>query len=473
MVAVVTDTLRKTISEVFLNQINDTTDSNDFYIGIGKSDNYNATDAVISPARTFRDERELRNNLQSIKKVEAASLVIPRFNWTAGTIFSAFSDAVEGLPTNAYYVLTSNNEVYICLEQARDANGAAQTSTIQPNYATAGVAITEPFKTSDGYIWKFLFDLSAARAAAFLSTNFMPIRFIDSGQQAVDASSQNQYNVQDAAIDGQILGVIVTDGGSGYSTAPPITFRGDGDSDARATATVVGGSITKIEMEGPKSFGKGFTDAEVIIGGSGTAKARAIISPIGGVGANPLVDLKASNIMLNIKPDGSVSTNTDEQFIIDNTFRQIGLFRNIELKDSTGGEGGRFRGTSARTSKSIKFKTTAQAASFVTNKGRLMQDSAKGVKAFVDDIVDSSVFYHQNDSSGFGTFTLGSTLAGLAAGSGIVDSSPASHGGLINQIPTAEPNVNPHSGELLYVESRAAILRDTSQQEDIKVIITV
>ncbi|MEC7280415.1 MAG: hypothetical protein VXV98_10335, partial [Candidatus Thermoplasmatota archaeon] len=71
------------------------------------------------------------------------------------------------------------------------------------------------------------------------------------------------------------------------------------------------------------------------------------------------------------------------------------------------------------------------------------------------------------------TFTLGSTLAGLAAGSGIVDSSPAGHGGLINQIPTAEPNVNPHSGELLYVESRAAILRDTSQQEDIKVIITV
>ena len=324
-------------------------------------------------------------------------------------------------------------------------------------------------------MWKFLFDLSAARAAAFLSTNFLPVRLIDSGQQSVDASSQNQYNVQNTAIDGQILGVIVTNGGTGYSSSSPptISFRGDGDSDARANATVVGGAITKIEMEGEKSFGKGFTDAQVIISGSGGAKARAIISPIGGIGSNPLVDLKASNVMLNIKPDGSVSTNVDEQFVIDNTFRQIGLFKNIESMDSAGGSGGRFRGISARTSNAIKFQTTVQAASFTTNKGRLMQDSANGVKAFVDDIADSSVFYHQNDSSGFGVFHVGSTVSGLAAGSGVVDSSATSFGGLIGQGSKVKPKVNSHSGELLYVENRAAILRDTSQQEDIKVIITV
>ena len=98
------------------------------------------------------------------------------------------------------------------MKQPTNATGEAQTSTVQPNYSTQGTTIDAAFETTDGYIWKYMYELSASRAATFLSTNWIPIEYVDSSDQATNAVTQNQFNVEDAAISGQILGVIVTNG---------------------------------------------------------------------------------------------------------------------------------------------------------------------------------------------------------------------------------------------------------------------
>jgi hypothetical protein len=464
MVAIVTDTIKKNMATLLLDQVNNPiADSHEFYIGIGKTDTYNSTDTTVNPLRTFREERNFRNNLQAVKKVEGASLVIPRYNWTAGTIFSAFSDSVQGIPTNSYYVLTSNNEVYICLKQPTNAAGEAQTSTVQPNYSTQGTTIDVPFETTDGYIWKYMYELSASRAATFLSTNWIPIEYVDSSDQATNAASQNQFNVEDAAVSGQILGVIVTSGGSGYTSTPTISFRGNGTGGS-ATATVVGNSITKIEMDDETSFGSGYDYAEVVItGGSGSgAAARAILGPVEGIGDNPTVDLKANNIMLNIKPDGRVAPANDSSrmnaFVVDAEFRQIGLMKNIRHSDSAN-PGAIFKGTSGR---ALRYLKVSDITNFSNSIGRLMStDSSPATNAFIDDIDSSAIYFHQNDSSGFGTFHVGANISGASGGSSQISQ------GVRNSA------VNPFTGEILYVENRAAVLRDADQQEDIKVIITV
>jgi hypothetical protein len=458
MAATVTDNLRKNISTLFLDQVNNSTDSDFYYIGIGKSDPYNSSDTTINPVRTIQEERALRGNLQSVKKVEAASLVIPRYNWSQGSIFSAFSDSLIGIPNNSYYVLTQNNEVYICLKQATNNNNAAQTSTVEPNYSTEGVAQTSAFETSDGYVWKYMYELTAARSASFLSTNWMPIEFVDSADQATNAATQAQYNVQDTATNGQIVGVEVTAGGSGYTSAPTVAFIGNGTS-AAATATVVSGVVTKIEMNNATTaFGSGYDYAEVTLtGGSGTgATARPIIGPVGGIGSNATIDLKSSNTMLNIRPDGKVA----DTFPVDNEFRQIGIFKNIKQSDSAD-PGIKFQLTSGYGMRALELSSVAEAGTFTNNVGKLMSDnSTPAVSAFVDYVDSNYVYYHQNDSSGFGAFTTTKTITGVASGSGTVDALIAS-------------TVNPFSGDLLYVENRSAILRDEDQKEDIKVIITV
>ena len=118
MTAIVTEPLKRKLATDLLAEIGSTSDSNEFYVGIGKTDTYDSADTTIIPIRHTFEERVARGNLESVKKVTASSMVIPRHNWSSGTTYSAFSDKQEGYPSNAYYVLTENNEVYVCLQQS-------------------------------------------------------------------------------------------------------------------------------------------------------------------------------------------------------------------------------------------------------------------------------------------------------------------------------------------------------------------
>jgi hypothetical protein len=449
MAATVTDTLRKNIAELFVDQVN--LDSDKYYIGIGKSDQYNATDTTIDPTRSVSNERDLRNNLQSIKKVEAASFVIPRYNWSSGTKYSAWSDASVGIPDNRYYVVTDANEVFICLKQAKNDLGVAQNSIVEPE-VPAGRDETKPFLLSDGYVWKLLYAISAGKANSFLSAGFVPVQKIEgSGSNAFETQ---QVGIQDSAIGGQIIGITLDSGGAGYgSSTPNITIRGNGTS-AAATATLSGGSVVKIEIDNESAgFGSGYDYAEIIFDGSPSkpAKAKAVISGRAGIGADPRDDLKANSIMLNIKPDGNVS-NT---FVIGNSFRQIGVFKNPELTDSAS-DGGAINDVSEKSMRSVGV---ASSTGFTV--GNLMSnDSSPSTSAFIDEVVGNRIYFHQNDSSGFGTFHVSQTLTSGAASTTI-------------SIADTDSSMDRYSGELLYMENRASVLRDTAQQEDIKVIITV
>jgi hypothetical protein len=83
-----------------------------------------------------------------------------------------------------------------------------------------------------------------------------------------------------------ISGVIVGAGGSGYTSAPTVTFKGGGGSGAAATAVVSGGVVKSITVTNP---GSGYARTPVIAitggGGSGaTAFAKAVLP--GAIGIN-------------------------------------------------------------------------------------------------------------------------------------------------------------------------------------------
>jgi hypothetical protein len=96
----------------------------------------------------------------------------------------------------------------------------------------------------DGYTWKYLYTIGAVPASRFLTANFMPVQFIDSAE---NPNQTLQKSIQDAAVPGQISGIAITSGGTGYVSAPTVSIIGDGDS-ATATATISGGAVVKVEM---------------------------------------------------------------------------------------------------------------------------------------------------------------------------------------------------------------------------------
>lgn len=78
------------------------------------------------------------------------------------------------------------------------------------------------------------------------------------------------------AVGNSLASVSVTNGGSGYVTAPTIGFTGGSGTGATATATVSGGAITAINIT---NAGTGYTSAPTvtITGGSGTGGAATAI----------------------------------------------------------------------------------------------------------------------------------------------------------------------------------------------------
>ena len=455
MAAIITNTLKKQVADLLLTEILDVTDSNEYYIGIGKSDlYYDDSDTTIAPINSLREERIARANLQSVKKVVAggASFVITRTNWSSGGIYSGYSDtATTDYP---YYVITDANEVYICLQAGKTSAGANRTSTVKPDYSSAGVLATKAFKTADGYTWKYLYTLTTVTANNFLSSTYMPTQFIveSAGDATLTPFETVQAEVKEAAIPGQILGVNITNGGTGYTSAPTVTFRGNGDS-AQATAFVSGGTIVKIEMANESAgLGSGYNYASVhFSGGGGTgAAARPIIGPSLGIGYDPRDDLKSTSIMLTAKPDGDEGGD----FLVDNQdFRQIVLFKNLELKDSSA----RYTDATGKALRSLLLDT----GHTITVDTVLSGDSAD---AFVDQVDGDVIYYHQNEKLNFGTFA-NEAVTDDDGGSGTILQATDSGG-------RGGAEVDAFSGDVLYIENRARVIRTSAQAEDIKIVLS-
>lgn len=458
MVAIVTNSLKKQLLDTVYDDLTDGT--NTYYIGVGRSEQWDSSDTVPNPENSLKDERDFRLSMQSVKKVADVSFTIPRYNWTNGTVYNAWDDDLSGTPSNGYYVLTEDNQVYVCLRQGRTAAGVAVQSTIKPT-GTKSI----PFRTSDGYIWKFMYALSGATSSKFLSANYMPVQYIaeSSGDPALSVIDAQQAAIKEVSTAGQILGAVVTNGGTGYTAAPTITISGDGFN-AAATAFVSNGSIVKIELDSNQdscmTMGYGYNYASLSFtgGGGSGAVARAIIGPDSGMGANPIKDFNSSSLMFNVKPSG---VENDDWLVNDQDYRQIGLIRNPKDYDDSA-----YTATSGRALRYLELTSPTDAGTFTRDV--TITGGTSGAKAVIDDIDSDRLYAHQNEVTGFVKFLEGEQVTGGAAtGTLSAAGDDADSDAFYND------DVNRFTGDLLYLENRAAIARTADQTEDLKVIITL
>lgn len=454
MTAIITDKLKK---QLLLDIIADVDSAdNNYYIGLGRSEIWDSADTAPTPKNTSREQRNLGLSLQSIKAVADKSLVVPRYNWSSGALYSAYNDNIAGHPLSPYYVFTDENHVYICLQPGRNAAGNTVTSTVKPT-GTSGNA----FKTADGYIWKFLYSIGALTAAKFLSSNFLPVDFIVETDSDSPASIVEQKGIQDAAVGGEIVGYTVISGGSGYTSTPSAAIIGNG-SGAKAAVTVSGGAVSKVDVldsSGDQVFGSGYDYANIsLTGGGGTgASIRPIIGPKAGFGADPRDDLRARAIMFNSKPEGT----EDGDFVVENDFRQVALIKNpLKYTDSD------FTGLTGNALKYLNLQTIT--TTFSPDKTILGATSQ--AKAYIDKVDSDNIYFHQNETTGFTPFQEGESISETDGnGAGVL----AAVGDDVDSDAFINGEFNPLTGDILYIDNRAAVTRSADQTEDIKIVIQI
>ena len=449
MAAIITDRLKLAIVDKIVTIMEDATDPT--YIGFAKSEVWNDSDTAPTPLNNLDEERKFRNGLQSVKKVAGVSTVVPRVNWISGTTYVGWDDQTVGYGSSSFYVLTESFGVYICLRGGKNNLGATVPSTVQPTGSN-----NDPFETADGYVWKFLYTITENEARKFMTASFMPTRIISSIDSNSSGAHIRQFEIQNEADKRQITQIIVTNGGSGYTSPPTVLITGDGDSSFTALSTIDSnsGTVTKIEFGNDSStldYAQGYTNATIRLSGGGGsgATARAVISPRDGWGNNAKFDLKTSALCVHCRVEGS-----DSDFITGQDFRQVAILKGVQktANDSA------FTGLTGSCLKHLTLSSITQ----VFSSDKLIVGTTTGAKALVDKIDSNKVFYHQNDETGFVPFLNGEQLTeSNGSGAGVIDSALIS------------PLINAASARLHYLNNRTPVDRTSSQNEDIKIILQI
>jgi len=197
------------------------------YLFIGKVTAW--TDDTAPPTPTDSVSNTVYNHWRDMiaaKKIGSTDVshVAPRYNWTTGSNYFAYTNANNALFDQQFYVMTDDYNVYKCLAN----NNAGGTSTTKPT-GTGTSIIT----TADSYKWKFMYQISAARALKFVTPSYIPTQRVRKANNAIanTTDSSFQYDVEIAANtsgNGAIEVVHVSTAGSGYTfgtgTVPSGTY---------------------------------------------------------------------------------------------------------------------------------------------------------------------------------------------------------------------------------------------------------
>ena len=395
------------------------------YLFIGKNTAFPDDNNPPTPVNsTANIEFTPWRDMYAAKRITTADVThaVSRYDWTSGTVYDQYDDTDTNLiESDDFYVMNEDYNVYKCLF-----NAGATASTTKPT----GVS-TSPFTTADGYIWKFMYTVTTAKALKFLTNDYIPVQTLTSDD------GTDQWDVQAAAVDGGIHVIKVTSGGSGYATAPAVTITGDGTG-ATANSTITANVVTAVTIT---AAGTGYTRASVTFA-SGAAAATAIISPKGGHGADAVEELGGKYIMLNVRLDGTES-NT---FSTANEFRQVGIVRDPYLYGTT------TRAVASSFRQSYKYQLSGISGTFTVDETITSGSNTASLIEFTTPSIFTTLPVHM-------AFANTTTVTGGTSGAT----------GTIAVITT--PGLQPYTGDIIYVENRVPISRAADQIEDVKLII--
>ena len=431
------------------------------------------------------EEVDAFSDMIALKKVITSDVShgLVRRNWTPNTSYdeyqhdiSSSNPGVASGATNLYdatfYVITDEYHVYKCIRTGRDSSGSVVASTVKPT-GTSPTALVETADTNAdqyGYLWKYMYSVSASDTIKFVTNDFIPVKTLGAqteiygetglGTAATDDGS-SQWDVENQAVDGAVHHIVVTAGGSGYTNGDftGVDILGDGQN-GECTVTVSGGSVTKIVVTTAGSgYKRASIDIQSISGiGSGVNACKVIISPLIGHGSDPVEELGGNYIIVNSR----LEFNEGEgDFPTDNDFRRIGLIQD-PFNNGT---------TTVSTSDTLTSynQFVASSVANISVDDTIMSAATNGSAVAVSRVVSvdstNSIVKHvpiANSGGQYVDFVNSSTVYVDGVNVATIGASGIS---------TTHPEMQRYSGNIMYIENRGAVTRAADQIEDIKLIV--
>ena len=521
MAAVVTDQFRILNASNFIDSV--LNENNSYYAFLGLS---NPTNPNPGFGRTSTWNNENNSNKDPVdnldylshyrktslfgKKITGKNIsrVVRKIVWTANTRYDMYRhDYSVSNPTpnsnssrlydSNFYVMNSDFKVYICIENGSSgSNPKGNKSQDEPTFTD--LEPSSAGTSGDGYIWKYLFTVSPSDIIKFDSTEYIAVP--NDWDTSTDPSIQNVREAGNSDINlNQIRAVYIENAGGGYTYSPNNPSRecniiGDGTG-AKALVTV--NSETKIESVKVTAGGSGYTYGYVDLTDlrsptanvSDQAKLIPIIPPSKGHGHDIYTELGTDRVLVYARFDDST-----RDFPTNTKFAQVGIIKNPRT----------FSGTSIFTDNqysslsAIKIDTENTLGPSIGDEitQTVTGGTAKGYVASYDK--DTKVLKYYTDRSL--CFSNNVDATDNTANSKVLDFSSSDSNlltiettnGFTGSIDTsfhetnvfdginlgvtftnglANPEINRKTGDIIYIDNRTLVTRDSRQKEDVKIIL--
>lgn len=385
-------------------------------ISLLEGEQYNAQYSMIAAKRIFNSDMKH---------------VVRRVDWKPDRNYAYYDDRDPDLYSKDFYVMNKNYDVYVCLY-----NNDGGNSIIEPTSRSSRV-----FETSDGYVWKYLYTISASDQLKFLTTQWMPVDI--------------DLFVQTTSIAGQISLVIPENIGANYTKSnTTVSIQGDGEG-LDVDFDILDGKITSYRvLDGGYDYKYANITITTTDQGDG-ATARTIIPPTGGHGFNPINELNARYVMVNSRIDYGEGYS---DFPVDITYRKIGLIRSISNE-----EGSEINSITANANHTLVV--TASGA-FDFSAGQFLTGNVSGANAY---IISSNVVSNTEIEIRYTQgFDLTSNFKSFNKNEEVFTSNTNSSG-VVTDI--ARPEILFSSGEILYIDNRPPVTRSPDQAENIHIVL--
>jgi hypothetical protein len=504
-----------------------------YYVFVGNHVPYANEASPDSIVDTITTEKTTWDNIFAAKRATGndVQLVVPRNNWTSNTQYRQYDDTIDIgtlLSSNTtqnlkpMYVITSARNVYKCVS-----NSASANSSVEPtgDYTTSNGNIS----TSDGYVWKYMYNIKPSNK--FLTTSWVPaptstaaldygvnsagvvdgelttivltnkgvnyrqasnikVNAFTAGQTVLQLSNTSLTlsvfsiptlgNLSNLSItgtglptDAYISSISNTTGTITLSAATTATggnantitistrvyIYGDGVGAVASavlsnTASGVAAADANVSKITVSTIGSGYSRANAYIYGSGSgAVARVILPPKFGHSFNPAKELNANNVMVAVRI-GEIDSTEQGLISVDTSFRQFGLLRDPYKY-------GLSIAANTSTANSVVSQTTnldvVAGGAFTLNEyvyqGSVVNPNAYG---FINSQTTNGVHLSKVQ----GNFITGLPLIGVGSG--------------ISRTVTAvkNPEFQPYTGDMLYIENTTKIDRADGQAENIKLVVS-
>jgi len=489
-------------------------------IGIGRRSTWNTGNLASIPAPTdnFQYQSLYAKTSLFAKKINSSNArrVIKKYTWTANTSYDMYRhdyDIVKNPTPNGqsnlyntnYYIMNSDFRVYICID-----NGSSGTlpkgkkSLNEPTFTDL-----EPSPAgdgSDGYIWKYLFTVNPSDIIKFDSTDYIVLP--NNWSTSTDPQIQTVREAGDSSIyNNQIKKVYIKDAGSGYTQGShTVNILGDGTG-AKARVVVDTNFISSVDIiSGGSGYTYGILDLSGFNSGAEISATWAtlipIIPPSKGHGYNLYSELGADKVLVYGRFD-----NSTKDFPVDTHFGQVGIIKNPQKYGSdqiyTGSE---YSSLSAMmlTEASVEddLLTGSNVVGVAITQTRADNKIAKGYVASYDKDTkvlkywqDRSLYFpnHEDQQDVRNVGDIANVVSFTSDGDEVKSTYPShpfsvnidnNFQGITTSVGNklvnlgvdftnglADPEINKKTGDIIYIDNRKEVERDSRQKEDVKIIL--